>query len=336
LDPTDLGTPKYTKAQMVAIGLARGHRATGRLFTDWEAAGLIDQPVKRGLGRGKGVLALWPEAQLQLWLLLLAKRTETSQVPNLCNIPVGLWLYFGDNYATIRQVRKCMRTWTERYGSSRGHKLAKQTARMLLADLPVSGASKNLKAQLVSRMATALLNGIKQDEDRRKLRNNLLRAMDEPFSASEKARALVDLVLLRLLASHHLTHESLPDHLFQWARVWHLYNLRNYMQAHDSGDLRHVPGVDFDRPDFEKLILSSCRDLMTSVGIALSISKEEVLPAPFFDPDVWQTGLKAINVNYELEQTPIDLPDGRRHARLRTVVTGEVVPNIQPSRNAPA
>lgn len=310
---------------MVTLAHARGHRATDRLFTDWQAAGLIDQPAKRGLGRGKGILALWPESQLQLWLLLLSKRTETSQVPNLCNIPVGLWLYFGDDYASIGQVRKCMRTWTERYGSSRGHQLAKQTARSLLADLPVSKASKNVKAQLVSKMATALLTGIREDEDRRKLRNQLLRAMDEPFNGSEKARALVDLVLLRLLASHHLSQQSLPDHLFQWARVWHLYNLRNYLQAHDSGHLPHVPGVDFDRPDFEKLILSACRDLMTSVGMALSINKDEVLPAPFFDPDAWKDGLKGISVNFEVETTPIFLPDGRRHRKLHTVVSGEVL-----------
>jgi hypothetical protein len=336
LNPADLSVPTYSKAQMVAMALSRGHRATDRLLTDWEAAGLIDQPTKRGRGRGKGVLALWPESQLQLWLLLLSKRAQTSQVPNLCNIPVGLWLYFGDNYASIGQVRKCMRTWTERYGSSRGHQLAKQTARNLLADLPISKASKNLKAQLVSRMATALLTGIREDEDRRKLREQFLRGMDEPFNGSKKARALVDLVLLRLLASHHLSHQSLPNHLFQWARVWHLYNLRNYMQAHDSGDLPDVPGVDFDRPDFEKLILSACRDLMTSVGMALSINKEEVLPAPFFDPDAWKSGLREISVNSEVEATAIYLPDGRLHSKLRTVVTGEVVHHNRASKPQPA
>ena len=323
----DLSTPRHTKAQLVALARARGHHATDRLLTDWQAAGLIDQPTKRGLGRGKGILALWPESQLQLWLLLLSKRAETNQVPNLCNIPVGLWLYFGDKYASIGQVRKCMRTWAERYCSSRGHQLAKQTARNLLADLPISQASKNVKAQLVSTMATALLTGIREDADRRKLRDQLLRATDDPFNGSEKARALVDLVLLRLLASHHLIRQSLPDHLFQWARVWHLYNLRNYIQAHDSGELPHVRGVDFDRPDFEKLILSACRDLMTSVGMALSINKEEVLPAPFFDPDAWKTGLKEISINFEVEATPIILPDGRRHAKLRTTVSGKVIPS---------
>lgn len=311
---------------MVEIATAKGRHPTERLLTDWQAAGLIDRPLKKGLGRGKGIVALWPESQLRLWLLLLEKRRETTQVPNLCNIPVGLWLYFGDAYASMAQVRKCMTTWAERYGSSRGHKLAKQTARTLLADLPVLSASKNVKAKLVSAMASVLLHGISHDEDRRKLRDQLLGAIGGWSADSAKASAIVDLVLIRLLASHHLSNRSVPDHIFHWARVWHLFGLRNYIEALDSGNLPTVSGVEFDRPDFNRLIPNACRDLMSAIGMALGLKKEEVLPAPFFHPASWKDGLTDIKVDYQVVASPILLPSGRPHLKIQTTVTGQVTP----------
>ena len=315
---------------MVKRAVAAGHQATDRLFADWQEVGLIDQPVKRGLGRGKGILALWPESQLRLWLLLLDKRKETSQIPNLCNVPVGLWVYFGDEYVSLRQVRKCMTTWSERYGSSRGHKMAKQTARQLLDDLPIVGLSRNAKADLVTSMATALLQGIKHDDDRRKLRTTLMRAVgvdpDHPESTN-RAAAVVDMVLVRLLASHHLSRGSVPDHIFEWARAWHLYGLRRYMDALDSGNLPAMPGVAFDRPDFDRLIPSTCRDLMSAIGMALGLKGDEALPAPFFHPDSWKDGQGKAKLSFEIQPTPIVLPNGRQHGTLRIRVAGRVGPD---------
>ena len=62
----DLTTPRFTKTEMIAAAVAEGHSATDRLLTDWQSAGLLDRPIKRGLGRGKGITALWPESQLRL------------------------------------------------------------------------------------------------------------------------------------------------------------------------------------------------------------------------------------------------------------------------------
>jgi hypothetical protein len=319
---------------MVEIANSTGRTATERLLTDWQEFGLIDQPVKKGLGRGKGIAALWPESQLRLWLLLLDKRRETSQVPNLCNVPVGLWLYFGDEYASLRQVRKCMNAWAKRYGSSRGHKLAKQTARRLLEDLPPSPISKNAKADLISAMASVLLHGFERDAERRQLRDRLLKAAGITVAGREqpnRAAAVVDLVLIRLLASHHLSDGSVPDHIFHWARVWHLFNLRNYIEAMDSGHLPDVSGVDFDRPDFNKLIPSACRDLMSAVGMALGIGKGESLPAPFFHPDSWKDGPANTKVSFSVKPSPILLPSGQRYGHVEIQVTGEIG-----SRSGPA
>ena len=326
--PADLVTPRYTKLQMVELATASGRSATERLFTDWQAAGLIDKPFKRGLGRGRGLVALWPESQLRLWFVLLDKRRETTQVPNLCNLPVGLWLYFGDDYASLRQVRKCMTTWAQRYGSSRGHKLAKQMARKLLEDLPLAPLSKNVKADLVSAMASALLHGLERDEDRRALRDRLLSVVVPPAETAAQpnhAASVVEMVLVRLLAAHHLSQGSVPDHIFEWARVWHLFGLRTYMEALDKGQVPASPGTEpeSERPDFEKLMTAACRDLMSSIGMALGLGKEETLPAPFFHPDSWRGVPTGIRIGFQVEPSPIILPGGRRAGRLRIEVTGQ-------------
>lgn len=321
---TDLSTPCYTKAEMVRAAVATGHDATDRLLTDWQSAGLLDQPAKKGLGRAKGIQALWSESQLRLWLLLLDKRRETSQVPNLCNVPVGLWLYFGDDYATMRQVRKCLRTWSLRYGSSRGHNQAKQWARALLAGVSIQ-ASKNARANLVTTMARVLLHGLPNDEERRRLHTQLLDVVvDTGHGKDAAAAAMVELVLIRLLASRHLSHETVPDHILAWSRVWHLFGLRQYMAAQQDGSLPDVPGVDFSNPDFEKLIPNACRDLVSAVGMALSLTKTEQLPAPFFHPDTWRDGWASVQVNWAVRPSPILLPDGRQRGNIQIEVTGHV------------
>ena len=319
----DLSTPRYTKAQLVAAAMAHGYRATDRLLTDWQAAGLLDQPTKRGLGRGKGIEALWPESQLRLWLLLLQKRGEVTQVPVLCNIPVGLWLYFGDDYASVRQVRKCMRTWSYRYGSSRGHNRAKQEARALLAGVPIEG-SKNAKADLISAMAKALLQGISSDEERRRLRHRLLGSVIKGGQEESAATATVDVVLARLLGAQHLGRGDVADHIIAWARVWHLFGLRTYMAAHEAGSLPNIPGIDFNVPDFEKLIQNACLHLLSAVGMALSLGQDEQLPAPLFHPDKWKEGWASVNVQWGVETGPILLPNGRQSARLQIGVSGTI------------
>jgi hypothetical protein len=270
---------------------------------------------------------LWPESQLRLWLLLLEKRKETTQIPNLCNVPAGLWLYFGDDYVSLRQVRKCMTTWSQRFGSSRGHKVAKQAARRLLEDLPLSGLSRNAKANLVTAMGQALLRGIASDDERRELHARLFRAMGADAknpAGSARGKAIVDLVLIRLLAAHHLNRNAVPDHIFEWARAWHLYGLHRYMQALDTGDVPVLAGVSFETPTFDQLIPSSCRDILSSIGMALSVQREDALPAPFFHPSAWKDGQGQVELSFQIQPSPILLPAGQQHAVLHLQVEARV------------
>jgi hypothetical protein len=322
---------------MVAAAVAVGHSATDRLLTDWQSAGLLDRPTKRGLGRGKGITALWPESQLRLWLLLLDKRRQTSQIPNLCNVPVALWLFFGDTYATLDQVKKSMRTWAQRYGPSRGHKQAKQIARRLVTDLPLQISNRNARAALIEHVAAAVLHGIRTDSERRDLRRRLLLAIgvkDGQELPPAGPVLLVELVLIRLLAARQLTNGTVPDHVVLWARAWHLFKLQEYLAAHEAGNLPSVPGIPFDRPSLDTLIPNACRDLLTAIGMAMSLSKDEPMPAPFLNLDAWANGQVALTVSHEVEQSRIVLPGGRVHANVKIEVSGSVITDPTTSRQS--
>src|SRR5262245_40363698 len=89
-----------------------GFSPTGRLMTDWVSLGLLDQAHRRGLGRGKGTAATWPEEQLRLFLVLLQQRETVKRMISLCNIPVGIWLWWGDRFVPLGQARRALRTWS--------------------------------------------------------------------------------------------------------------------------------------------------------------------------------------------------------------------------------
>jgi hypothetical protein len=43
----------------------------------------------------------------------------------LCNVPVGLWLYFGPEYVPIRQVRRALSTYAAQYWPTSGRRGAR-------------------------------------------------------------------------------------------------------------------------------------------------------------------------------------------------------------------
>jgi hypothetical protein len=64
--PDEGHVAEYTADQMVAAATGEGLPSSRRLVRDWVELGLLDRPRKRGLGRGKGTVAIWSENQLQL------------------------------------------------------------------------------------------------------------------------------------------------------------------------------------------------------------------------------------------------------------------------------
>ena len=133
-------------------------RATGRLITDWVSLGLLDKPVPRSRGRGKGVERTWSENQLQLFVVLLDKRREVRHVAALCNVPVMLWLYWGTDYVPVRQVRKALRTFNRPLLATSA-RAARQNARRVIAQLGAPNMKRQDKTDLTNAIVTATGGG---------------------------------------------------------------------------------------------------------------------------------------------------------------------------------
>ncbi len=105
---------RFTRQDLITEANAIRPGATDRLITDWVEIGLLDHPHKPGLGRGAGSQpGTWPASQLKLFLALWGKKPEAT-IAHLCNIPVYLWLFWGDEFAPLTQVRRAMNSWLTR------------------------------------------------------------------------------------------------------------------------------------------------------------------------------------------------------------------------------
>ncbi len=137
---------RYTADQLIAAATKVGYGPSRRLVTDWVAIGLLDRAEGRGRGRGKGKEYTWPSEQRDLFLALL-KHHQTARRPVLCNIPVSIWLLWGDAYIPLRQVRRALGTWAAAYGTVSFTK-AKDGAEQTLLQLDHPDAREQDRAKL--------------------------------------------------------------------------------------------------------------------------------------------------------------------------------------------
>src|SRR5438105_2556965 len=128
-------TDQFTAADLLSAAGANGLQASKRLITDWVSLGLLDQPLRRGLGRGKGSVAVWPQKQAELFvdLLILRQRQGVRRVDFLANVPVAGWLWQQPD-TPLRQTRRALGTWCGRHRQKTGvaQDTAERTARQLI------------------------------------------------------------------------------------------------------------------------------------------------------------------------------------------------------------
>src|SRR5207247_974801 len=100
--------------------------------------------TRRGLGRGKGSVAVWPFKQAELFvdLLALRQRHRVAHVATLANVPVLGWLY-SEAATPLRQIRRALATWCGRHRRKTGvsRDAAKRAARQLIKSIEHPQAS---------------------------------------------------------------------------------------------------------------------------------------------------------------------------------------------------
>jgi hypothetical protein len=268
------GARWYTRQELVELVALDDHQITRRLIADWVAIGLLDKGTPRGRGRGKGKTYLWPENQAQLLRLLLDKRREASR-STLCNLPVALWLIWGDAFAPLRQVRRALRTWAKGWTTVSGGR-ADQAAQEVLEQFDHPDAKPQDREEVSQLVAKAAYTGEFDDEF---LAKALARIADPnglglvrgPLGLGS-TEDYVQMVLARLHAVGQL--EQAPSEMFVKARdayrmIGPLTDPEN-TKIDVEGNLVSLEELGARQASFEEAMNRACIDLITLLGLELS------------------------------------------------------------------
>jgi len=258
----------YTAEDLIRVAQARGFAPTKRLITDWTSIGLLDQPQRHSRGRARGIKRVWPERQLKLWLTLLDKRREVTHIAALCNIPVFLWLYWGPDYAPVRQVRRALTHFNRRLlaGPSSEARLA---AQRLIEQIGAPGATQKDRKALVDAIVRATGGG---GFDREPLLEAVRPVFDPdrggrrigPPGAVMTAETWVNVTEATVVGAQ--TIKTLPEEQFEAARLAHHQHMRTYMAHH--AELARDPeiGAIFEDPTDQRLVNDACQHITTLIG----------------------------------------------------------------------
>jgi hypothetical protein len=273
-------TGPATIEQMVADAAAAGHELTVRLIRDWTRLGLLDTPLRRPAGKGHGSLpALYPETQRRLLLTLLVHR-PTNGISSLARIPVGIWMYWGEAYVPLRQVRVAMATWLgdPRVSLRRARETANEVARLLDNPAASDAARARLRRTLSDIAYTGKADLAQLDFAVREVfepgAQRIHRAVGHP-AAPLTAESIVELTRARLRAAERLAVKdpAHPDYVtdaeYVSARHAHLVAYAQYatQQALLAANAPAGRSDMYEPVTAERALNDCCGNLLTALGM---------------------------------------------------------------------
>lgn len=293
----------HTKTDLLTAAEQRGHGVSERLVHDWVELGLLDRPDRHGLGRGKGIVAVWPDEQRQLFLALLAKRREGVGVGDLCNVPVWGWLWFGDRAVPLRRARRALRTWC-RGATGAPWSQGRVIASKMIEVIAHPAASNRARRALRNAVAQALYSGNSDPDKLRLLPDELLpliAGVVDPLGTGEwRGPAQMPLTpesIISLLQSRRdaiVNLDRIDDSLFQWAHYEYLTNIPDYLDEQPLLAADPDLGQHFPVPDINDLASSACLELISILGAGLRLSHNAPEDS-LHDPRLWrETGLRFV------------------------------------------
>lgn len=285
----------YTKENMVAQAARAGYKVSTRLIDDWVQAGLLGNAEDRdwpGRTHGSGSTARWTQHQRDLFLSLLQQRRKGNIRENgpLCNIPVWLWVYWGDlGGVSLKQVRRAMRTWTA-YWRGQSYATVRKSAREVVR-LASSTHATN-KRELVDALSRIGVSGADIDDE--ELRYLLDQVIGPRAKGPEQAPFSTDYIALmlgiRALAMQQVDEVlAQPDAAWEWTKVALLTTYAGYYEMQSEFATDPHMGRRFPRLTVAALCESVCYYLFT----LLSIAHQQVPPSdvpPVLHPASWKAG----------------------------------------------
>lgn len=272
----ELITEPGTIDDMVADAATRGYEVSTRLIRDWTHRGLLDNPQKRPAGKGHGsAQALYPANQRNLLLTLLHHRPGNN-ISSLARIPVGIWMYWGEEYVPLRQARRALMTWL---GDPRVSKQrAADTARAMLGQVASPHATAQARREFLDAVTWANWTG-KPDFDRVE---RAIRAVFEPdyktvrraighISAPVMTDAMIGVAKARLTAVTALTRGHVTDAALIQARDSHLFAYAEYAARQPLLAAVSPPGIPqlYERVTGEDALNDCCRHLLSAIGLEI-------------------------------------------------------------------
>src|SRR5260370_36282723 len=226
----------YTRADLLAQAAGAGYKASARLIDDWVQAGLLGNAEDRdwpGRTHGSGSTARWSQHQRNLFLSLLHQRQKLHVRENgpLSNMPVWLWVYWGDlGGISLKQVRRAMRTWTA-YWRGQSYATVRKSAREVVT--LASSARATNKRELVDELSRIGVSGADIDDE--ELRYLLDQVIGPHAKGPEQAQFSTDYVAsmlgIRALAMQQVDDVSAQsDAIWEWAKVSLLTIYAGYQQ----------------------------------------------------------------------------------------------------------
>jgi hypothetical protein len=264
---------EFTAEDLVQAAREAGFDASTRLITDWVGLGLLDRPRRRSLGQGNGSLkAVWPPAQKDCFLSLLHHRQTVKQVAPLANLPVWVWLAYGNEWIPLRQARTALGTWCGRHRSRPGVSAteARRMSRRFVETVAYAHTQQRDRAGLRRVVEDSLQT---MTFDRQQFHAAVLRVFDPhnegrtigPSGAPMNTDVLVRAVEARFTALHQL--DQFTDQQFEDARFVFLTTKESYAKeqeafAQDPLTGQMHPGLSLDRE-----VNRACYDLLTLLGM---------------------------------------------------------------------
>lgn len=262
----------YTRA-----GLAQAANDAGlgpvkeRLITEWVERGLLDQGERtsHGRGGGRGALYLWSDRQHDLFLTLLRKRPEVKNIASLCPIPVGIWLYWGDDWIPLRQARIALRTWWDGAGRG-GEARSLANARLVVNAFASKAAPRQPKTDLRKALRVALDAGTFDVALIEGLVTELLqhgpgKGTWGPFGSSP--REVVNGMRAMVVAMSR--YDQLTDGMFYEVRARNRTIVLSYLRDWQHLSQNETYGSMFEQPSIELWMNNSCGHLSIELGLKL-------------------------------------------------------------------
>lgn len=259
---------------LVADAAENGFQINARVIRDWTQAGLLDYPERRPAGKGHGShQALYSVYQRNLLLTLLVHR-PTNGIRSLARIPVGIWMYWGDEFVPLHQVRRAMDTWL---GDPRVSKRrARETAREVLRQLDNPAATAAAREELLETLSWIAYTG-RADFERleQSVRavfepgaHQIQRAVGHP-AAPVTAESMIELIKARLNTVDRLKAGEVTDQEFNQARHAHLVGYAEYaMHRRLYAAMAPAGNPDMYEPVTAEIALNSCcGHLLTTIGL---------------------------------------------------------------------